>query len=94
MKVLTIDYSIPGYKPTNPNLQQDKLRERLTYTLGTVAELWSISKRLISKQSLIYMRLSFKNNDFNNKLYFLIQIKQHFFKRYCLKIHNSLNNPV
>ena len=34
-----------------------------------------------------------KNDDLN-KLCFLIQIKQHFFKRYCLKVDDSLNNPV
>ena len=69
---------------------------RVTYgiNLGTVAKLWQILKRLIFKQCLIYTWLNFKNDDFNNKLYFLIQIKQHFFKRYCLKIHISLNNAV
>ena len=62
--------------------------------LGTVAKFWWILKRLIFKQSLIYTWLTFKKDRFNEKLYFLIQIKQHFFKRYYLEIHDSLNNLV
>ena len=58
--------------------------------LGTVVKLQSISKHLNFKQCLISTPLSFKKDNFSKKLYFLIEIKQHFFKQYCLKI--SLNN--
>ena len=44
-------------------------------SLGSVAKLWEILKRLIFKQSLIYTRLSFKKDGFKNKLYFLPRIK-------------------
>ena len=40
------------------------------------------------------MRLNFKKDGFNNKLYFLPQIKHDFFKWYYLKIHISLNNAI
>ena len=59
---------------------------------GTV--LWSILKRILFKQCLIYTRLSFKKDGFKNKLYPLPQIKQDFFKWYCLKIYISLKNAV
>ena len=62
--------------------------------LGTIAKLWPILKRLIFKQCLIHTRLSFKKDGFNNKLCFLLQLKQDFFKWYCLKMHVSLNNVV
>ena len=48
--------------------------------LGTVAKLWSTSKRLLFKQCLIYTWLSFKKDGFNKKLYF-------FSKQFCLKMH-------
>ena len=43
--------------------------------LGTVAKLWSILKRLIFEQCLIYMCLSLKNVGFNSRFYFLVQIR-------------------
>ena len=36
----------------------------------------------------------FKKDGFNSRLYSLVQIKQHFFKCFCLKMHISLNNAV
>ena len=53
--------------------------------------MWSISKRLLFRQCLIYTPLSFKKDGFNNKSYFLPQIKQDFFKCYCLKIYHNLS---
>ena len=66
-----------------------KYRKQWDCNKGTVAELWPILKRLIFKQCLIYTRLSFIKDSFNNKLYLIIQIK-HLFKQYCLKLHISI----
>ena len=57
-------------------------------------KLWLTLKHQFFKQCLINMLLSFKKDGFNRKLYFLVQINQHFFRRYCLEIHTSLNNAV
>ena len=62
--------------------------------LGTVAKLWSTSKRLSFKQCLICIGLSFKKYGFNKKLYFLVQIKHYFFKQFCLKIHIFSSNSL
>ena len=42
----------------------------LALYLGTIAKLWSILKRLIFKQCLICIGLSFKNDGFNKNYIF------------------------
>ena len=60
------------------------------FILGTVAKLWLILKRLTFKQCLIYTRSSVKKDGFSNKLYFLHQIKQDFFKDLILSKNSQI----
>ena len=73
------------YIRTAIELQSDEVRNRLK----TIAYF-----KTNFKQSLIHNWLNFQNDDFDTKFYFLVEKPQHSIKKFCLKLHTSLDNIV